>query len=167
MQTDRARQRLSPVSRLHFSGRYKLSDLRFCECAINIKSPVCSETLQYVCMLTSSFMWYSSYFPSSPPGWRFSFSDKKCFLVRTRMRPQRFGDWRPTIFYVFFSFINNKLKLFILNMLRLFLTVCFLLIIFEYYANNYNKNKMKVNYVAPKSPKLCSPWQRRHSRQHA
>ena len=30
--------------RLHFSGRYKLSGWRFCACAINVKSSVCSET---------------------------------------------------------------------------------------------------------------------------
>ena len=41
MQTDRAWQRL------HFSDRYKLSDWRFCACAVNVKSSMCSETTKY------------------------------------------------------------------------------------------------------------------------
>ena len=34
----------SALSRLHFSGRYKLSDWRFYACAINVTSSLCSET---------------------------------------------------------------------------------------------------------------------------
>ena len=36
------------VSRLHSSGRYKLSDWHFCACAINVKSSMCSETTKHV-----------------------------------------------------------------------------------------------------------------------
>ena len=35
------------VSRLHFSGRYKRSDWRFCACAINVKSSMCSEPTKH------------------------------------------------------------------------------------------------------------------------
>ncbi len=35
------------LSRLRFSGRYNLSNLRFCACAINVTSSICSETTKY------------------------------------------------------------------------------------------------------------------------
>ena len=35
---------LVALSRLHFSGRYKLSGWRFCACAINVNPSMCSET---------------------------------------------------------------------------------------------------------------------------
>ena len=38
---------LVTLSRLHFPDRYKPSDWRFCACAINVKSSICSETTKH------------------------------------------------------------------------------------------------------------------------
>ena len=44
------------LSRLHFPRRYKLSVSRFCACAKNVKSSMCSET-QIICGYSLALLW--------------------------------------------------------------------------------------------------------------